>query len=188
MVDDNDGGFGGEFGSGGDENDMRQTGIPQLWQHTESAGSKSDAGKEGCVEMETMTSTFPWIQTLTRQMMDCMNIAQVLLPSLHMPAKTRPLPFAAHRLHLKLPTSCITGLRDLPDLNPQPILKVLQQRLEEHSESMLPPLFPPSKRLSTVPSANTSVFPNTKNSISMSRIRTRKTIFIDFLALQLCFS
>ena len=185
MVDDNDGGFGGEFGSGGDENDMRQTGIPQLWQHTESAGSKSDAGKEGCVEMETMTSTFPWIQTLTRQMMDCMNVAQVLLPSPHMPANTHPLPFVAHRLHLKLPTLCITGFRDL---NPHPISKVLQQRLEEHSESMPPLLFPPSKRLSTVPSAKTSVFPNIKNSMSRSRIRRRQTIFDDFLALQLCFS
>ena len=186
MVDDNDGGFGGEVGSGGDENDMGQTGIPQLWQHTESAGPKSDGGKEQCAEMETMTSTFPSIQTLTRQMTDCMNVATVLLPSPHMLAKTRPLPFAAHRLHLKLPTLCrVTGLRDL---NPHPISKVLQQRLEEHSESMPPPLFPPSKRLSTVSSAYTNVFPNIKNSMSMSRIRWRQTIFDDFLALQLCFS
>jgi len=167
---------------------MSQTGIPQLWQHTESVGSNSDGGKEECVEMETMTSTFPSIQTLTRQMMDCMNVAQVLLPSPPMPAKTRPLPFAAQGLHLKLPMLCITGLRDLLDLNPHPILKVLQQQLEGHSASMRPPLFPPSKRLSTVPSANTSVFPNIKNSMSMSRIRRRKTIFNDFLALQLCFS
>src|SRR6202451_237045 len=102
MVDDNDGGFGEEVqGSGGYENDMGQTGIPHLWQHTEPSGSKSDGGKEERVEMETMTSTFLSIQTLTRQMMDCMNVAPVLLPSPHMPAKTHPLPFTAHRLHLK---------------------------------------------------------------------------------------
>jgi hypothetical protein len=163
---------------------MGQTGIPQLCRHTESAGSKSDGGKEECVEMETLTSAFPSVQTLTRQMMDCMNVAPVLLPSPHMPAKTRSLPFAAHRLHLKLPTLCITGLRDL---NPHPISKVLQQRPEQHSESMPPLFFPPSKRLSQAPSANQSAFPNIKNRMSMSCIRRRKTIFIEFLALQLCF-
>jgi hypothetical protein len=185
MVDDNDGGFGGEVEPSGDENKMGQTGIPPLWRHTESAESKSDGGKEGCLEMETMTSKFPWIQTLTRQMIDCMNVAPVLLSSPHMPVKTHPLPFSAHRLHLKLPMLCITGSRDL---NLHPISKVLQQRLEEHSESMPPPLFPRSKKLSKVPSVNTSAFPNIKNTMSTSRIRTRKTIFIDFLALQLCFS